>query len=119
MTDTPKDHINEPIELAVSVLVHRDDGEVIGFDEADDLVDALNDRVVEFIEACDAVYCAAGRTKVIEEPAVLFEEGEIMSAEQEEVAEKEAVATSKECTACHVATTQMDANQCPMCGNPF
>lgn len=26
---------------------------------------------------------------------------------------------SKECTACHETTTQMDVNQCPMCGNPF
>jgi RNA polymerase subunit RPABC4/transcription elongation factor Spt4 len=23
------------------------------------------------------------------------------------------------CKACHATTTQLDANQCPMCGNPF
>jgi rubrerythrin len=23
------------------------------------------------------------------------------------------------CKACHAPTTQLDANQCPMCGNPF
>jgi predicted amidophosphoribosyltransferase len=110
-----KDDVNEPIELAVSILVHRDDGEIIGFDEADDLVEALNDRMMEFIEACDAVYCTAGSTKLIEKPVALFEVGEIMSAEQEVAP----IATSKECTACHVDTTQMDANQCPLCGNPF
>lgn len=25
----------------------------------------------------------------------------------------------KECMACHSPTTQLDVNQCPMCGNPF
>jgi hypothetical protein len=115
MTDDTKDHVNELIELAVSILIHRDDGAIIDPYEADVLVEALNDKMMEFVKACDAVYCTAGSAKLVEKPAVLFEEEE----EEEEVVEEGAVATSKECSACHVDTTQMDANQCPLCGNPF
>lgn len=38
---------------------------------------------------------------------------------EEEGPEASTALASKKCVACHVLTTQLDANQCPMCGNPF
>lgn len=68
----------------------------------------------------------ARERKVKDEPETAVPESEVLedddiavgTEEEEEEKEEEGLRT-KSCTACHAVTTQMDVNQCPMCGNPF
>lgn len=48
---------------------------------------------------------------------------DVLESKKEEIAEAVQAELDRPeiqtCKACHETTTQMDANQCPMCGNPF
>jgi len=71
-----------------------------------------------------------GEPEVEEVQAAVHEKGQVQGSDddvgvgtEEEEEERSLVFSgnpaTKVCLACHVATTQMDVNQCPMCGNPF
>lgn len=125
-------------ELSASVSIHRKDEKPIDAEETDLLVVALNDKVVEFLEECEEEgYCTAGSAGQVRLRTAEFHPDDRATDREEEVEveevqavihertkeadeeEKKPVRPSKACTACHAKTTQLDANQCPMCGNPF
>lgn len=131
-------------KFGASVRVNRKDGAPIDAMVVDGMAEALNDMVVDFLESCNGEeYFACGSAGLVEArtsefhpddratdkvaqpfPATLESEEEIEAREQEK-ADKEnafpppAPVEFRKCKACHATTTQMTANQCPMCGNPF
>lgn len=106
------------VDLVASVSLHRDNGEPIDAEQVDALVEALNDKVVEFVEACgEENYFACGSTAVAppteeaEEtarsfPSTLESEEEIGAREQEEAGAKYAPV----CQECGEVPLPLDAD---------
>jgi len=115
--DTPQ---TEPEVEEVQAAIHE-------LAEVTDVLEARKGEIAEAVQAeLDAkededeeVLGGLLRTELAadeDEVGVKDEDVEVGTEESPQLPESPA---SKMCVACHMVTTQMDANQCPMCGNPF
>ena len=127
---------SEVFEVYVIVSVLRDDDRPLSAEDREEALGILelavsdaSDLTFTFIGSFGPVGNKEPEEIVDKEPAVEEVQAAIHAAVHDgddddifvgiEELEKPTALASKKCVACHAATTQMAANQCPMCGNPF
>ena len=82
-------------------------------------VQAVSHELGKLAEITDELEARKGEIAEAVQAEIDADDVEVGTEEEDGEESSFAGPATKSCTACHVAITQLDVNQCPLCGNPF